>query len=157
MKRNRSNFVVGVVIGSLLVLLVWYYQKSTSAENGALALLDRLAEAQKRMRLAQMDGPQRLSLVPDAVLDAIEVGETVDVVAEKATDATAVSSQSPIDALQQVNGIGPVFAERLHAADVSTITAVAALSALRLAEILDINEGRAENILEAVTAYLQDS
>lgn len=149
LKRNRSNFFVGLLIGSLLVLLFWYYQKSTSAEDGALALLDRLAEAQNRLRRAgQQPGLD--------VTEAIKVGPTSDVGIEAAVSAPV---DEPMPAaltadLQQVQGVGPVFARRLHQAGVHTAVTLAGLSAGRLAEILDINEGRADNILAATNELL---
>ena len=33
---RRSTFLIGFVIAALTALIVWYYQKSTSAEEGAL-------------------------------------------------------------------------------------------------------------------------
>ncbi len=44
---RRSTFLTGFIIASLIALIVWYYQKSTSAEDGALELLDRYAAALK--------------------------------------------------------------------------------------------------------------
>ena len=40
----------GLFIGALLGLLFWYYQKSTSAEDGAIDLLDRLADSEAHVR-----------------------------------------------------------------------------------------------------------
>ncbi len=47
---RRSTFLIGFIIASLTALIVWYYQKSTSTEDGALDLLDRFAESQARVR-----------------------------------------------------------------------------------------------------------
>ncbi len=44
---RRSTFITGFIIATLLALIVWYYQKSTSTEDGALELLDRYAAALK--------------------------------------------------------------------------------------------------------------
>jgi hypothetical protein len=49
MRSFRSNFLIGFLIAALVALIVWYYQKSTTAEDGALDLLDRYAESQKRV------------------------------------------------------------------------------------------------------------
>ncbi len=46
---RRSTFIIGFIIASLTALIVWYYQKSTSLEEGALDLLDRYAQAQARL------------------------------------------------------------------------------------------------------------
>jgi hypothetical protein len=48
--KHSSNFLFGLIIGCLLVALFWYWNKSTTAEDGALALLDRFAAADRRAR-----------------------------------------------------------------------------------------------------------
>ena len=52
---RRSTFLVGFLIASLTALIVWYYQKSTSAEEGALDLLDRYAAALKDKREPEIE------------------------------------------------------------------------------------------------------
>lgn len=116
MKSDMSkNFVFGVIIGALLCLLYWYWQQSTQAEDGALALLDRLKAAQDKLRQAE--------------------------------SMAAHSPREAMDDLTQIKGVGPVFAERLQRAGVRTIAAVAALSPSQLADILQVQPGRAERIL----------
>ncbi len=46
---RRSTLFFSLVITSLTILIIWYYQKSTSVEDGALDLLDRFAEARARI------------------------------------------------------------------------------------------------------------
>lgn len=46
---RRSTVVFALIIASLSVLIFWYYQKSTSVEDGALDLLDRFAQARARI------------------------------------------------------------------------------------------------------------
>ncbi len=46
---RRSTFIIGFIIASLTALMIWYYQKSTSLEEGALDLLDRYAQSQARL------------------------------------------------------------------------------------------------------------
>jgi len=46
---RRSTFIIGFVIASLTALMIWYYQKRASVEEGALDLLDRYAQAQARL------------------------------------------------------------------------------------------------------------
>lgn len=118
-KKYYSNFLIGFVISGLVWLIFWYWQKSTSAEDGALDLLDRLAAAEAKMqaaqtRLAQFQREQA-AVIPDD--------------------------------LTEIKGIGPVFAQRLHAAHVATFSQVAALAAEQLAELLDIGQNRAADIL----------
>ena len=50
MHSIRSMFLIGFLIATLTALIVWYYQKSTTAEDGALALLDRYADSEARVR-----------------------------------------------------------------------------------------------------------
>ena len=50
MHSIRSMFLIGFLIAALTALIVWYYQNSTSAEDGALELLDRYADAEARVR-----------------------------------------------------------------------------------------------------------
>lgn len=47
---RRSTFVIGFLFAVLTALMIWYYQKATSAEDGALDLLDRYATAQARVQ-----------------------------------------------------------------------------------------------------------
>ena len=118
-KKYYSNFLIGFVISGLVWLIFWYWQKSTSAEDGVLDLLDRLAAAEAKMQAAQT----RL--------------------AQFQREQTAVIP----DDLTEIKGIGPVFAQRLHAAQVATFSQVAALAAEQLAELLDIGQNRAADIL----------
>jgi hypothetical protein len=46
---SRSTFFFGFIFAALAALIVWYYQKSTSVEDGALDLLDRYAQAKSRI------------------------------------------------------------------------------------------------------------
>lgn len=50
MHSIRSMFLIGFLIAALTALIVWYYQKSTTAEDGALALLERFADSEARVR-----------------------------------------------------------------------------------------------------------
>lgn len=135
-EKYSSNFLIGLLLGTLVMLLVWYWQKSTRAEDGALALLDRLKAAESRVRHLREEAAQHRS-APQSV----------------SVPPTAVSPP-PADDLTQVKGIGPVFAERLQAAGVRTIRAVAEMSAERLAQVLETTESRAENILAASQTHV---
>ncbi len=124
MKEKQSyNFLVGLILGTMACLIIWYWQKSTQAEDGALDLLDRLKAAELKLRDIR-DGKKKQ---PEPELN------------------TAVSP-SP-DNLQQIKGIGPVFATRLQEAGIHTILDVAKLSANQLAELLAIHPSRAKRIL----------
>lgn len=47
---RRSTFLFGFLFAALTVLMIWYYQKATSTEDGALDLLDRYATARARVQ-----------------------------------------------------------------------------------------------------------
>jgi hypothetical protein len=124
-EKQSTNFLIGLILGALICVVVWYWQKSTAADEGALDLLDWMAELDRKLR-----------------------GEE-----------TAVSPQPAIpmpqpDDLQQVKGIGPVFDGRLQESGIHSIAQLAALSAEKLSDLLEIGENRAEAIL-ADAAQLQ--
>ena len=71
-----------------------------------------------------------------------------------ARDTETIAQQNEViqtdpaaDNLQAVKGIGPKFAERLHAAGIADIDALKATSAVNLAGVLAISESRAKAIL----------
>ncbi len=145
MKEKHSfNFMIGLLIGGLMGLLFWYWQKSTSAEDGALSLLDKLAATEKRVR--QMKAEMASGVREHAELRNIVLP----------TDAQTSVGLPPFlshsdglveDDLTQVKGIGAVFNGRLQQADIHTFAQLKAVSAQSLADILHIRLGRAENIL----------
>ncbi len=126
-EKQSYNFLVGLILGTMACLIIRYWQKSTQAEDGALDLLDRLKMAELKLR--EVRGKK-------------ESFKSAPLMEEP---QTAVSP-SP-DNLQQIKGVGPVFAARLQKADIHTILEVANLSANRLAELLSIHPSRAERIL----------
>lgn len=146
MRRGLSlTFFFGLVIGGMAALIIWYYQKSTSAEDGALALLDRLAEVDRRWR--QTREPAATGSAPTPLRIQIHTPATDETPAFLQRPATAVT-----DDLTLIKGIGPVFADRLLAQGIDTVAKVKALSAQQLADILQIAPARAETILAAAQA-----
>ena len=141
-EKRIPNFMIGLLLGALVGLLVWYWQKSTSAENGALALLDRLAAAENKVREMQAQlvaaGRQALAERPAAIVKA---------------PAAAIAAP---DDLQQVHGVGPVFAERLRSAGIDTFERLATTDAAELARVLDVSTSRAENILAEARTLVRD-
>ena len=141
-KKRIPNFMIGLLLGALIGLLIWYWQKSTSAENGALALLDRLAAAESKVRELQAQlvnaGRQALSQTPAEIVKA-----------------PAAAIEAPDD-LQEVHGIGPVFAERLRGAGIDTFSGLAATGAAKLAQVLGVSIGRAESILAEARTLVSD-
>lgn len=150
-EKHSFNFFIGLLIGGLVGLLFWYWQKSTSAEDGALALLDKLAATEKRARQfkeslerGETPGTLRNISLPAAVSEVPSFLSRSR--AESETETAAA------DDLTQVKGIGDVFNGRLQAADITTFASLKALSAEALADILQIRLGRAENILAEAKA-----
>ncbi len=123
---NKTNFWLGLLFGILVGLIIWYWQKSTSAEEGALALLDKLADAETRFKKS----PVRETAVPPQ------------------TPPTP-----PVD-LEIVKGIGSVFAARLRQQGVNSLEALSQLTPDQLAVLLDIGEKRAETILSETRKML---
>jgi hypothetical protein len=122
-EKHSTNFLIGFIVGALICVIVWYWQKSTAADEGALDLLDRLAELDRKLR----GGETAVSIKSSPVISA-----------------------KPDD-LQQVKGIGPVFDGRLQAEGITTIAQVAAMPVEVIANLLEISENRANTILtEAV-------
>lgn len=116
---RRSTFVIGFLIGALIAAIVWYYQKSTSAEDGALNLLDRLAQTQARVRDLEQQ-----AAAPEVVASK-----------EPAFSRSAVTGAASDD-LQLVPGIGPTYEQRLKDAGVTTYAALAALTSDQLRAIV---------------------
>jgi len=138
-EKYRVAFVIGLLMGGLVGLIVWYWQKSTSAEDGALDLLDRLVNSERSWREVLSDS-------------AVEPTPTSNPIPTQPTDEVPSFLQRQTDLrepedLTQIKGVGPVFQGRLYAAEIDTVAAVTAVSPAALAEILDIPESRAETIL----------
>jgi predicted flap endonuclease-1-like 5' DNA nuclease len=131
------KFLFGLLIGGLIASIYWYYQKSTSAEDGALTLLDRLAASQARVRdlEAKLRGSAPLQESP-------EESET-----ETRFDVAPVSEDAAReDDLQQIDGIGPTYAGRLEGAGISTF---AGLAAMTPQQVVDITGVRSPDMAEA--------
>jgi len=131
--KISSKFLVGLLFGIMAGFVIWYWQKSTSAEDGALALLDRLAVAENKLRRLGEQRPRGLEEHPLPVKPAK--------IKESAT-------QEQTDDMTQVRGIGPVFADRLRQAGIVTHGQLASTSREQLARILGASVQRSESILE---------
>jgi len=132
--QKPSTFVFGLIFGALVGLIAWYWYKSTSAEDGALNLLDKMALVDARIRqLETMTEPEPVEnyITLEPMTNSLPPFlETVDA-----------------EDLQRVKGIGPVFAGRLQAAGIGTVAALTAVSSTTLADILNVPDSRAEDIL----------
>jgi hypothetical protein len=133
--KEPSTFIIGLLFGALVGLIAWYWYKATSAEDGALDLLDRMAAADGRIR--ELESQQRVAQVDNYITLEPEEDSLPPFLADESDD------------LQRVNGIGPVFSGRLREAGIGTVAEVTAVSPEKLAAILDISERRAASILTA--------
>lgn len=106
LEKKRANFWLGFFLALLIGVVVWYWQKSTSADEGALDLLDELAKAKSTPAKPEVNKP---------------------------------------DDLTAINGIGPVYARRLQEAGISTFAALAAQSADKIGQIVQLKEWQAGN------------
>jgi predicted flap endonuclease-1-like 5' DNA nuclease len=133
-KRRSPNFLIGLLIGGLLALLFWYWQKSTSAEDGALDVLERLGEARRRIRELESE------------LAKSGAGNPSRTVA----DATVAS-----DNLEAINGIGPTYARRLREAGVKTFADLSNQAPERLREITGLRDWQAADPADWITEARQ--
>lgn len=148
------KFLIGLLIGAAFALIVWYWQKSTSAEEGALAVLDRLAAAEARvrqleaeLRLAQKgeypaEGPELLSGI--AQLWGLQKKEEPQIAQQAGTPEPVPAQPSSLaqgeDDLQQINGIGPTYERRLKEAGIITFADLAAQTPERLRAVTGLQE-----------------
>ncbi|MDX1413482.1 MAG: helix-hairpin-helix domain-containing protein [Candidatus Promineifilaceae bacterium] len=147
------KFLAGLITGAFLGLIFWYWQKSTSSEEGALALLDRLAAAELRVR----DLEARLRLAERSKADSgqpeVLVGlsdlwgldtqeenrEAVSQVNAEAEGDRGEQSDRPVrDDLKAINGIGPAYEQRLNHAGILTYADLSQCSAEQLREIVGL-------------------
>ena len=135
--KDPSTFAIGLIFGTLVGLIIWYWYKSTSAEDGALDLLDRMAAADFRIRDLEFQ------LKAESVENYITLEPDGNNLPPFLAEETVESSED----LQRVKGIGPVFAQRLQAVGIDTLVELTAVSPTKLAEILNISAGRAATIL----------
>ena len=149
------KFLIGLLIGTAVSLIVWYWQKSTSAEEGALAVLDRLAEAEARVRelerqLRLADEQGYVSEQPE-VLAGLSQLWGLDASAEKRTSpvkpkdvAKRVGSENEAkdDDLKRISGIGPTFERRLKASGILTLHDLAQQTPENIAAALGSRSGQ---------------
>ncbi len=167
------KFLIGLLIGTAVGLIIWYWQKSTSAEEGALAVLDRLAAAEARvremegrLRLAQeqryaSDQPEVLSGLSDlwgldAAADETELSE--EEAGETVSDSLT-ETESAGDDLKVLTGIGPVYERRLKEAGIYTYADIVQQAPEELRSIAGLKSwqatapeewiAEAQNLLEA--------
>lgn len=139
MKQGYSRqFLLGFAASVALGAVFWYWRKSTTADEGALRLLDELAEARARAEQAQAQlGDLGQVSRPPAAPSGDEPGDGVD-------DAP--------DDLTAINGIGPVYAGRLQEAGIKTYAALAAQNAAYLRQVAQLKAWHAADPEEWIAA-----
>ena len=122
-EKRSSNFTIGFLIGLLLCIILWYWQKSTAAEDGALDLLERYAARERQWR------------------EKGSAGETA------VLPSPPPPSAAPAFDFNLIKGIGPTFSHRLQETGITTLVSLRALAPDTLAELLNIGVNRAQAIL----------
>lgn len=135
------KFLVGLLIGGLLGIIFWYWQKSTSAEDGALSVLDRLAASDARIR----DLQSQLRMASTEQAASLNPTEQIDLCA-----GTADGSELTVDNLQEIEGIGPTYGRRLQDAGIYSFADLARQTPSRLMEITAVrSEPMAKSWIDA--------
>ncbi len=99
------GFLSAISLMLATAVAFWYWQKSTSADEGALDLLDELAKGQRQ--LAELRQKQ--------VHGKTAVGSST----------TSPAATQAADDLTRIHGIGPTYARRLREAGIFTFAALA--------------------------------
>lgn len=142
-EKHHHNFLIGFIIATLAVFLYWYWSKATSSENGALDLLNRYAGAEARVRdLEREVGVLREQQQPAAASQAAAIRQPTPEPLEAA---------EPAD-FRQIQGIGPVYAQRLHDAGITTFAQLAGQSPDRLREVTKLAKTRAAEAEDWIAA-----
>ena len=154
------KFLAGLLIGTAIGLIIWYWQKSTSAEDGALAVLDRLASSEarvrdleSRLRLAQeqrsvSEQPEVLSGLAD--LWGLEIVPEETKARESPPEEGAAPEVTEND-LKVISGIGPTYERRLKEANVRTYSDLAQRTPGALREIVGIEPWHAADPQKWIT------
>lgn len=139
-KKKSPNFLVGFIIGTLLVLIYWYWNKSTTAEDGALDMLNRYARSEARVRELEAEVE---TLKHQAAADApVRPMPAAPGVAAKSA-STPPQPAARRDDLREIEGIGPTYAKRLADAGIASFADLAALSPERVRELTRLPATRA--------------
>jgi len=152
------KFLAGLLIGTVLGLIFWYWQKSTSAEEGALAMLDRLAAAELRVRdlearLRLAEKSNRESEPPEVLKGLSDLWglnkpeRSSEQQHQAASTGTLESDNQQIeqvrDDLKVINGIGPAYEARLNEAGIFTYAELAQQNPEQLRQITDLKSWHA--------------
>jgi predicted flap endonuclease-1-like 5' DNA nuclease len=125
-KKHRTNFLLGAAFGALICVIIWYWQKSTAADEAALNLLDRLAEAQAKLRRYA----ETAEFLPQEVKQFVTAPET---------------AVQPAFDWERINGIGPTYARRLREAGIVALPDLAHADANQIREIVKLQPWHVHN------------
>lgn len=155
------KFLAGLLIGTAIGLIIWYWQKSTSAEDGALAVLDRLASAEARvrelesqLRLAQEQrgaGEQPEVLAGIADLWGLEAAPE-ETHSEKSDPEDGAAPEGKENDLTVISGIGPTYERRLKEAGIRSYSDLAQQTPGSLREIVGIESWHAADPQQWIAA-----
>jgi predicted flap endonuclease-1-like 5' DNA nuclease len=130
-----------LLFGGLIGLLLWYWQKSTSAEDGALDVLERLGEARRRIRELEAELARTVAAAAPA-----------EIATRSNLSGTTVGAA---DNLEQINGIGPTYARRLREAGIRSFADLANQEPARLREVTGLRDWQAADPADWITEARQ--
>ncbi len=124
-----------------------------------LVLKRFLAEEQPEPIVPPVNPPQKEKAKTKAATEVAKEDMDDEAIPVVDLDATPAASAKPAqtdaatqkDDLTQINGIGPTYAKRLHAAGITTFAQLAAQDADRLREITKIKEWQAADPADWIT------
>jgi predicted flap endonuclease-1-like 5' DNA nuclease len=134
MKQGYGRqFLLGFAAGVSLGAVFWYWRKSTTADEGALRLLDELAEARAKAEKARVEAQQLAQRRAPA------------------PSSPAAASDEPDD-LTAIRGIGPVYARRLQEGGIKTYATLAAQDPAEVRRVAQLKEWHAADPAEWIAA-----
>jgi polyhydroxyalkanoate synthase len=129
----------------------WYIEKSTDDPEHLDAVETAVEEATDQIGIEEID----VELDTDEEAIEAEAGAIEEAVAEDADEEIEAEAVGPAGTegsdLEELNGIGPTYAERLREAGVRTIAELAEADAEAVAEAAEVGTSRAEDWIQQAT------
>ena len=153
-KAGQSAFIAAAVDGDKLPTsqrMAGKVAGSVARRQQDLARRGRVLKYQPRAEVARDDIARRPAPQAKRAVPLAPKKERAKKEKERAEKAAARTAErvAPSPPLTAVKGIGAVYEERLHDAEVTDVDTVAAMEPSQLASILDVGTGRAERIIAA--------